>query len=103
MPPSRKLWYSKEDKNIAVKKLKKSKCRTLRRSADRKMVCTACFYFREEYMERTKFEIEHAMAQNAASSSDRQEICGSEQTIPVLMRSVSEPTTTRKQSKTWHG
>ena len=27
-------------------------------------------------MERTKFEIEHAMAQNAASSSDRQEICG---------------------------
>ena len=29
-------------------------------------------------MERTKFEIEHAMAQNAAASSDRQEICGSE-------------------------
>ena len=28
-------------------------------------------------MERTKFEIEHAMAQNAAVSPDRQEICGS--------------------------
>ena len=27
-------------------------------------------------MKRTKFEIEHAMAQNAAFSSDRQEICG---------------------------
>ena len=42
MQPSRKLWYSREDKNIAMKKLKKSECRTLRRSADRKMVCTAC-------------------------------------------------------------
>ena len=77
MQPSRKLWYSREDKNIAIKKLKESKCRTLRRSADRNMVCTACFYFREEYMERTKFEIEHAMAQNAAVSPGCQEICGS--------------------------
>ena len=77
MQPSRKLWYSREDKNIAMKKLKKSECRTLRRSADRKMVCTACFYFREEYMERTKFEIEHAMAQNAAVSPGCQDICSS--------------------------
>ena len=78
MPPSRKLWYSREDKNIAMKKLKKSKCRTLRRSADRKMVCTACFYFREEYMERTKFEIEQTNSQNVTALPDRQEICGSE-------------------------
>ena len=28
-------------------------------------------------MERTKFEIEHAMAQNAAALPDCQEICGS--------------------------
>ena len=28
-------------------------------------------------MERTKFEIEHAIAQNAAASPDRQEICSS--------------------------
>ena len=28
-------------------------------------------------MERTKFEIEHAMAQNVTALPDRQEICGS--------------------------
>jgi molecular chaperone DnaK (HSP70) len=75
MQPSQKLWYSREDKNIAMKK---SKCQTLRRSADRKMVYTACFYFQEEYMERTKFEIEQINSKNIAALPNHQEICGSE-------------------------